>query len=120
MSISFLEVLYTALSSDSELSAVINGIYYDPPGEVDNPYLVFGAEQDFPGRLLNDTERAVYQTIHVYSSGTRKELKQIMALVETSVKGISAYEIYLDETQVLARDEDNWLHGVLEFRAYVR
>lgn len=117
---SFLAALYTALTGNTALMAVVEAVYHEPSGEAEGPYIVIGNEQDLPGRLLNGTERQLNQTISAWSSGTKKELIEIRYLVEAAINTVAGYEIYLDEAQILPADADGWRQMTMDLRIYIR
>jgi hypothetical protein len=116
----FLAALYSALAGNGALMAVLQDVYYDPPGDAPGPYIVIGNGQDLPGRLLDASERQLNQTIYIWSNGKRKELIDIRYLVEDVLDSMAGYEIYLDEVQMMPADDDGWRQVVMDLRVYIR
>ncbi|WP_419573919.1 DUF3168 domain-containing protein [Pyramidobacter piscolens] len=106
------EQLYTALSGVPGLTGVFDG---QAPADQAGPYLVIGQSQELRGRLIDDSERKMYVTLHIWSSyGGRAEIVKLCGLVESAMPP----DYCFDDAQVMKDDASGWQHGVLTYRVY--
>ena len=122
-----LENLYTdifqRLSKNEALTSLIgaNRIFdYTPDDTVLGPYVVIGDFDETEGRVLNDTEREVNFRLHIWSSayGRDQVMKIKRAIVE--IFQVQDTQIYFFERFQLVHDVQQWVHGVLSFRTYIK
>ena len=106
------EQLYAALSGVEGLTGGFDGqVPADQPG----PYVVIGHNQELEGRLLDDSERKMYVTLHIWSSyGGRAEIVRLWSLIEAAVP----QDYCFDDAQVMKDDDSGWQHGVLTYRVF--
>lgn len=124
-SFSLQSVVYSALSSDSALSAIINGVYDDVPEGTGFPYVVIG--EDTATNIGTNTVDALEHTLtlHVWSQYRgRKEAKQIMSRIYEILHNadLSATDAVLvnlrQEFETTLVEADGLTrHGVMRFRA---
>lgn len=106
------EQLYAALSGVPGLTGVFDG---QAPADQAGPYIVIGHNQELEGRLLDDSERKMYVTLHIWSSyGGRAETVRLWGLVESAMPP----DYCFDDAQVMKDDASGWQHGVLTYRVY--
>lgn len=106
------EQLYAALSGVPGLTGVFDG---QAPADQPGPYLVIGQSQELRGRLIDDSERKMYVTLHIWSSyGGRAEIVRLCGLVESAMPP----DYCFDDAQVMKDDASGWQHGVLTYRVY--
>lgn len=90
-----------------------------PPAK--GPYIVIGDLRSDEGRLLNDSERVIYFTLHLWSN--YKGNKELISIEQAAEEAILAPPntacLYCFDTFHVFRDiEEGWTHGVITFRAY--
>lgn len=119
------ENIYSRLTGSEALTAIIGEgkVFgtnpYPPPAK--GPYVVIGDFTTDEGRLLNDTERMIYLTIHLWSSysGNKELISMEQAAEEAILAPPSLTCLYCFDNFRASRDiEEGWTHGVLTFRAY--
>lgn len=106
------EELYSALSSIGGLTGVFDLL---APDDQAGPYLIIGQFQELEGRLLNDGERKLVVTLHLWSSYQGKA--EVLALCDAVDYAMPEHYLFNDML-VLRDDESGWYHGVLTYRVY--
>jgi len=110
------QAVYTALTGNAALMAKITGVYDVVPEGTAGPYIALGYSQSLRGRLLDDTERAWYLNIDIWSEYQgRKEILEIADIIA----GVLSDEWFLEELEVL-NDPSGWYHGVITVKGYNR
>ena len=115
------EDIYQRLTESEALAALIGSkrIYdYLPDESVAGPYVVIGDTNEVEGRLINDDERKVYIRLHIWSSYRGRSQTIAIERVIESVLMADKNNYIFDSFQVL-RDNEDWVHGVIVFRAYI-
>ena len=118
--------IYTRLSTSEAVTAIIGAgkvfnINPTPP-PAKGPYIVIGDIQSDEGRLLNDSERVIYFTLHLWSSykGNKELISIEQAAEEAILEAPDPGGLYCFDNFSVFRDiEEGWMHGVLTFRAYI-
>ena len=126
-SVELQKAIYSALGSDSALSALITGVYDDVPEGATYPYVVIGEQTavNFGSKTLDGLEYTL--TIHVWSQYRgRKEAKEIMEKIydvlhesSLSVTGASLVNLRQEFETSLVDSDGITRHGVMRFRAVV-
>ncbi len=113
--ISTFQGLYDTLTASSELMAKVTGVFDALPHEQASPYIVLGAMQALPGRLLDESEHAWSLDIHIWSAYQgRKEVLEIVDILKGVLSG------YFFEELVVQKDPTGWYHGILTVRGYLK
>lgn len=108
------EQLYVALSGIEGVTGVFDS---QAPADQEGPYIVIGHNQELEGRLLDDSERKMYVTLHIWSSyGGRAETVRLFERVESAMPS----DYCFDDAQIMKDDESGWQHGVLIYRVYFK
>ncbi len=115
--------LYDALSTDSQLSAMVTGIYSHVPGDTLPPYVVLGRidGRDWAGSALAGMEYTV--NIHAYSAEAGNSealaiLARVYALLHGTALTVSGQTlINLRMVNSTVEQEKTLRHGVMRFRA---
>ena len=121
-----IENVFSRLNESDALKAIIGTgkVFgtnpYPPPAS--GPYVVIGDFTMDEGRLLNDSERVVYVTIHLWSSykGMKEIIQMEQAVEEAMLAPPNPGGLYVYDSFRAFRDiEEGWMHGVLSFRVYI-
>ena len=109
---SIFEQLYAAVNGVPGLTGVFDS---QAPADQAGPYLVIGQSQELRGRLIDDSERKMYVTLHIWSSyGGRAEIVRLCGLAQSAMPP----DYCFDDAQVMKDDASGWQHGVLTYRVY--
>ncbi len=107
-----LEELYSALSSTEGLTGVFDLL---APDDQAGPYLIIGQSQELEGRLLNDGERKLVVTLHIWSDYHGKA--EALRLAD-AVDGAMPVNYIFSDLIVMRDDGSGWYHGVMTYRVY--
>lgn len=111
---SILAEITAALQSVASLTGVFDE---QAPADQPSPYAVLGAVQELPGRLIADTERKLYVTLHLWSEYQGKvELLRLLDLIEQALP----FNFCFDDFQLLKDEASGWEHMVLTLRVYFK
>ncbi len=109
---SVLQLITDALATVEGLTGVFDE---QAPADQPSPYAVLGAVQELPGRLIADTERKLYVTLHLWSEYQGKvELLRLLDLIEQALP----FNFCFDDFQLLKDEASGWEHMVLTLRVY--
>ena len=109
---SILAEITAALQSVASLTGVFDE---QAPADQASPYAVLGAVQELPGRLLADTERKLYVTLHIWSEYRGKtELLGLLGAIEAALP----FNFCFDDYQLLKDEASGWEHLALTLRVY--
>ena len=107
-----LQQIADALRSVEELTGVFDE---QAPADQPSPYAVLGAVQELPGRLLADTERKLFVTLHLWSEYQGKvELLRLADAVEQALP----FNFCFDDFQLLKDEASGWEHLAMTLRVY--
>lgn len=121
------KAVYAALTGDTDLMAVITGVYDHVPAETTVPYIVIGDDTSIEFDTKTNVGEEVTLTIHIWSEHEgRKELKEIQGhlarILHDQLLTVEDHNTVLvrREYAETLRDPDGatW-HGVVRFRIIV-
>ena len=122
------KAVFDALSANTDLTAVVSGIYDHVPADTAFPYVTLGETtvSDWSSKSFDGQEHLL--TLHVWSRAKgRKEAKEIMALVydtlhdaALAVEGQELVNLRFDFAQTLKDPDGLTVHGVQRYRAVTR
>lgn len=109
---SVLQQITDALATLEGLTGVFDE---QAPADQPSPYAVLGAVQELPGRLIADSERKLYVTLHLWSDYHGKvELLGLVDAIETALPNNFCF----DDFQLLRDEASGWEHLVMTLRVY--
>ena len=110
--------LYERLTGYAPLTAVVTGVFDDPPKDQRAPYIVMDGLQQLEGRLLDGGERKGIVQLHIWSAYKgRKETLLVAGLMDEALAG----DMFLfEEMDDFPDEESGWWHGVATYRVYYR
>ena len=119
--------VYTALTGDATLMALVEGVYDDVPQDTPYPYIVVGEETTINAGTMTVDGLEHTLTLHVWSRYRGlKETKQIMERIYTllhnsnlTVTGASLVNLRQEFSSTFVDAEGLTRHGVIRFRAMV-
>lgn len=119
------QAVYDALTADSGVSGLVEGIHDHAPEDGPFPYVQLGEEtlSDWSAKDITGGEHTL--TLHVWSMGRgHREVKTIMAAVHDAlhdasltVSGHRLVMLHFDFGEVLRDPDGVTHHGVMRFRA---
>ena len=118
--------VYQRLVNDGELCEVLEGekiFDYQPDESTAAPYIVIGDFYEQPGRLLNDSERAVELRLHIWTSQFGRfqalDIKNMIIDDFITYNSIDTQE-YFFVNFILEHEIKDWVHGVLTLKTYIQ
>lgn len=116
--------IFTKLSGDSTLMALVTGVYDSLPANTPYPYAVIGEDTEVAWNALTKIGREVTVTIHIFSQEAgMKQAKtiasRITSLIERqtlSASGITTVSSKLDLALFFTDPDGITRHGVVRFR----
>jgi len=119
--------VYTALTGDATLMALVEGVYDDVPQDTPYPYIVVGEETTINAGTMTVDGLEHTLTLHVWSRYRGlKETKQIMERIYTllhnsnlTVTGASLVNLRQEFSSTFVDADGLTRHGVIRFRAMV-
>jgi hypothetical protein len=119
--------VYAALTGDSTLMGLVEGVYDDVPQDTPYPYIVVGEETTINAGTMTVDGLEHTLTLHVWSRYRGlKETKQIMERIYTllhnsnlTVTGASLVNLRQEFSSTFVDADGLTRHGVIRFRAMV-
>lgn len=106
--------LYAALSGVEGITGVFDG---EAPADQKGPYIVIGQSQELRGRVIDDSERTLIVTLHLWSNyNGRAEVLKLFGLIEDAMPENYCF----DDAEILKDSDSGWQHGILTYRVYFR
>ena len=122
------KAVYDALTANTDLTAVVSGVYDHVPADTAFPYVTIGETTiaDWSSKSFDGQVHAL--TLHIWSRARgRKEVKEIMALLydtlhdaSLSVEDQELVNIRFDFGQTLLDADGFTVHGIQRYRAVTR
>ncbi len=119
------EAIYTALTGDAPLMAMISGVHDHVPQDTAFPYITIGAStaREWGAAAVDGVESTLI--LHVWSrSRGRKEVKQITAEIhrvlhdaDLTVTGHGLIWLRFEQSRSLLDADGATYHGIVRFRA---
>jgi hypothetical protein len=118
------QAIYSALTADATLMALINGVFDTVDQNTDPPYITIGESASAPDDLLQETGAQETPTLQVWTKDSgMMALKQIMARVYTvlhrqplTVSGTQTVECRCELSDTLREPDGETRRGVMRFR----
>jgi len=121
------KTIFSTLSNDASLSALVNAVYDDVPETATVPYVVIGEDTAINNGsvTLDGLEHTI--TIHTWSEYRgRKEVKEIMQAIydalhnqSLTITGATLVNLRQEFETTLVENDGITRHGVMRFRAVV-
>ncbi len=120
------QAIYTALQADTDLAALVSGVFDYVPEDQVRPYVTIG-EDTLTDSSLKDCDAATVEIIiNTWTDGPgRKEAKQIGAAVQTAIEaGITmanqyAVALTLIDHTTLKDNDGEIIRGIIRFNCFV-
>jgi len=119
--------IYTRLTSDATLMALITGVYDDVPEITSYPYVVLGDDSDI--NYGTKTLDGVQYVINIHAWSRNRGVKEATEILERIyyllheyaivVTGASAVHIRQEFNTVLTDDDGITRHGIIRFRVVI-
>jgi hypothetical protein len=119
--------IYTRLTSDATLMALITGVYDDVPEITSYPYVVLGDDSDI--NYGTKTLDGVQYVINIHAWSRYRGVKEATEILERIyyllheyaivVTGASAVHIRQEFNTVLTDDDGITRHGIIRFRVVI-
>jgi len=121
------KAIYTALTADGTLMALINGVYDDVPEDTAIDYVTMGDDDFDPNDTKTGNGFEVTITISIWSEGGgRKSVKEIMGETyrvlhgkSLAVAGFSHIHTYFELSKTFRDQDEKTYRGIQTFRIYM-
>jgi len=109
------QAIYTKLTSDTQLMAIITGLYDDVPTNINTPYIVMGDVLETNFNTFDKSGRNTLFTLHIWSEydgfaqcyDILERVNQLLDYQSLSVTGYNTVYCRFDTAQTL-RDNDGY------------
>lgn len=116
--------VYSRLTSDATLMALVTGVYDEPPESANMPFVHIGEMIETPRNMLAQHGRSTLMTLHVWTSGRSnksglaiaKRVTELLDRWEMTVPGQHVVSVKYEFSQTLRDPKPEVRHIPIRFR----